>query len=816
MKIKGGKASHKKLKDLNSEEYIHLTRIQYQLLTNNGNADRLHSHDAIKYRGGGGGGASNFSDLADVPAYAGKALQFLRVKAAEDGLEVATGAEVWSHADLNDMPDISGTNTDHDARYYTETETDTLTTNHPHQDVQITAGPSFVNVIIASIDGIDYTPSSDVDVDLITVNVTGTPKFWWNEATDSFEMNKSLTLPGGSLKIGNYVLSEDTTDNDGLEYEGAIHAHSFGGVSGNICFHEGTEPTVSVSGDGHRIWADSSGNLLVQDSLGVSNVIFTGVPDTLISPDGLKNFSLSGDNLIYNDGTENRLRIDSATSVLYSPDHSSYIQSSNSATRVVVNGYIRFNINSSTAYMRSNDGTNKVVVKGASIAIEENSKQRVYVDNLVTELYSPSRLNYLKVYNSGLLFVHAGNNRFKVDGNYTQMLSPGGGNLNIGNDGLFYSGAIVQTSAHKGVANGIAELDASGIVPVSQLPAYVDAIDEYATLAALISADPQEANKVYITVDDNKVFRYTGTSGSYAEISSTLVIGTTSTTAYRGDRGLIAYDHSQSAHSYEPINANIVKATAGVLPALDGSNLTNIAASEINQIISPDGLKDLSVANINLLYSDGNYARIYIDSTESRLTAPDGQGMIQVKNADFNFKDGTRDRIEADAIGTTLRSTTGAYISLLGNTFLFSDNTRSRIIVSDAESRLSSPDGTNALIMSDASAYITSDLGVTGNVEVTGKTEIIKDGESLKFVVATAGSKHYIAWYASNGSTREAWFGFGSSANYDFTLRNEKANHNINLQITGTGTIVMNTLPTSSAGLPSGGLWKSGGYVRIV
>ncbi len=392
---------------------------------------------------------------------------------------------------------------------------------------------------------------------------------------------RNLALPGGSLKIGDYILSGDVTDNDGLEILGAFHANSLGGVSGSICIHEGTEPEVSLSGDGHRIWADTDGNLNWQNSEGVSTIISSGLPDTLTASDG-DTLTISDTNLIYNDGANNRLVIDGSASLLYSPNHSNYFQASNSATRMIVNGYIRLNINASTGYLRSNDGTNRIEVKGGSIAIEENSKKRLWIDNIFTELYSPSQLNYLRVSNSGLLFNYGANTRIDVDANYTNIYSPDGGNLNIGNSGVFYSGAVVQMSTHKGVVNGLAELDASGIVPVSQLPAYVDAIDEYADLATLISTDPQEANKVYITIDDNKVFRYTGTAGSYAEISSTLVLGTTNTTAYRGDRGIIAYDHSQSAHSYEPINANIVKSTAGVLPVLDGSNLTGISVDSGN------------------------------------------------------------------------------------------------------------------------------------------------------------------------------------------------------------------------------------------
>ena len=34
---------------------------------------------------------------------------------------------LFAHSDLTDMPDASGTNADHDARYYTETEIDSTT-----------------------------------------------------------------------------------------------------------------------------------------------------------------------------------------------------------------------------------------------------------------------------------------------------------------------------------------------------------------------------------------------------------------------------------------------------------------------------------------------------------------------------------------------------------------------------------------------------------------------------------------------------------------------------------------------------------------
>ena len=81
-----------------------------------------------------------------------------------------------------------------------------------------------------------------------------------------------------------------------------------------------------------------------------------------------------------------------------------------------------------------------------------------------------------------------------------------------------------------------------GKVPASQLPAYVDDVLEYATASAFPVAG--EAGKIYVTLDTNLTYRWSGSA--YVEISKSLSLGETSSTAYRGDRGKTAYDHSQS------------------------------------------------------------------------------------------------------------------------------------------------------------------------------------------------------------------------------------------------------------------------------
>ncbi len=94
----------------------------------------------------------------------------------------------------------------------------------------------------------------------------------------------------------------------------------------------------------------------------------------------------------------------------------------------------------------------------------------------------------------------------------------------------------------KGVAGGLAELDSSGHVPSSQLPSYVDDVLEYPSKNNFPAVG--ETGKIYVTLDTNLTYRWSGSA--YVEISPSLALGETSSTAYRGDRGKIAYDHSQT------------------------------------------------------------------------------------------------------------------------------------------------------------------------------------------------------------------------------------------------------------------------------
>ena len=92
-----------------------------------------------------------------------------------------------------------------------------------------------------------------------------------------------------------------------------------------------------------------------------------------------------------------------------------------------------------------------------------------------------------------------------------------------------------------GQPGGVAELDDTGHVPASQLPSYVDDVQEYPSRSGFPATG--EAGKIYVATDTNLTYRWTGSG--YVEISPSLALGETSATAYRGDRGKAAYDHSQ-------------------------------------------------------------------------------------------------------------------------------------------------------------------------------------------------------------------------------------------------------------------------------
>ena len=132
-----------------------------------------------------------------------------------------------------------------------------------------------------------------------------------------------------------------------------------------------------------------------------------------------------------------------------------------------------------------------------------------------------------------------------------------------------------------GAANGLAELDGTGKVPSSQLPSFVDDVVDYANLAAFPVTG--ESGKIYVALDTNLTYRWSGSV--YVEISPSLALGETSASAYRGDRGKIAYDHSQLT-SGNP--HNVTKSDVGLSNVVNSDTTTtaNITDSSNKRFVT--------------------------------------------------------------------------------------------------------------------------------------------------------------------------------------------------------------------------------------
>ena len=151
-----------------------------------------------------------------------------------------------------------------------------------------------------------------------------------------------------------------------------------------------------------------------------------------------------------------------------------------------------------------------------------------------------------------------------------------------------------------GAANGVASLDASGRIPASQIPGGFDNIEEYDSKTDFPTTG--EEGKIYVAKDTNLTYRWTGSQ--YVEISPSLALGETATTAYRGDRGKVAYDHSQVSgnstihhthankellDSYTQTEADLANAVAKVHEHGNKDVLDGITSDKVN---SWDGKED--------------------------------------------------------------------------------------------------------------------------------------------------------------------------------------------------------------------------------
>lgn len=112
----------------------------------------------------------------------------------------------------------------------------------------------------------------------------------------------------------------------------------------------------------------------------------------------------------------------------------------------------------------------------------------------------------------------------------------GGGYVDL-KDYAKLSDLPTKTSQLTNDSNFVQAVD--GIIPSQYLPSYVDDVLEYSSSSDF--PNPGDPGKIYIATSTNITYRWGGST--YVEIGRSLALGTTEYTAFRGDWGLLAYNH---------------------------------------------------------------------------------------------------------------------------------------------------------------------------------------------------------------------------------------------------------------------------------
>ena len=99
-----------------------------------------------------------------------------------------------------------------------------------------------------------------------------------------------------------------------------------------------------------------------------------------------------------------------------------------------------------------------------------------------------------------------------------------------------------------------------------------------------------EAGKIYIDLHTNKTYRWSGSA--FVVISDTIALGETSTTAYRGDKGKTAYDHSQAAHAPSNAEKNVivgVKVNGATISPDSSRNVSITTPRKVSELTNDSG-----------------------------------------------------------------------------------------------------------------------------------------------------------------------------------------------------------------------------------
>lgn len=350
----------------------------------------------------------------------------------------------------------------------------------------------------------------------------------------------------------------------------------------------------------------------------------------------------------------------------------------------------------------------------------------------------------------------------RVDTTFVNNLSVDAGTI----DGLD-STQFEQTS-NKNQINGYAGLDGTGKVAASQLPSYVDDVEEYANFASFPVTG--ETGKIYIAQDTGDVYRWSGSA--YVQINDavtsadqatrlatarniTLTGPITGSASFDGTAnasisttldlsGKTTSDLAEGTNKYytdSKVQTVIDTNTAGFITASSSDNLTNKTGAisqwtnDAGYLTSETDSQTLSFSNPNLSISNGNTVDL-----SSLSSNPFDQTLNTTDNVTFN--EVTAAEFIGNLRGATLMKSQAGEALTKGDVVYISGVSGNVPVVSKADaddsSKMAAVGLANATVNNNANVDVLT-FGQISNIDTTqniGGTWT--EGDSL-FVDTTAG-----------------------------------------------------------------------------
>ena len=200
-----------------------------------------------------------------------------------------------------------------------------------------------------------------------------------------------------------------------------------------------------------------------------------------------------------------------------------------------------------------------------------------------------------------------------------------------------------------GVAGGVATLDQDGKVPSSQLPSFVDDVIEVDSYDNLPTTG--ETGKIYVTKDTNLTYRWSGTK--YTEISASLALGETSSTAYPGDKGKATTDKVDS-HVIDYNNPHKVDKAQVGLSNVDNTSDKDKPVSDATLTIINEVKESISSGNTTIT---GNLNKHISDYNNPHKVTKDQVGLGNVDNTS------DKDKPLSDAVKEAIKEVKDSIIS---------------------------------------------------------------------------------------------------------------------------------------------------------